>query len=390
MTTMQLPTFIPRPALLTRLRLLIALGVIGTLVGLIAAPKLTLGGLLLGACYSLGMGLGAMVIISLSYITKAGWSTALRRIPESMAATLPLTCLILLIILAAGFYQLYPWFNSHEHGHADASLTLWRKPAFFLARAAGCMIIWLIFSFAILRNSRKQDLSGDLRLTHRNVGLSAVFLFALAITLSLATFDWFMSLQPHWISTMLGVYHFSGLFQSAIAAMIVITILLQRAGLLQQIVKPAHLHDLGKYLFCFTTFWGYIWFCQYMLIWYSNIPEETSYFILRHNGPWLAVAYVTVAMNWAIPFFGLLSATTKRNDRLLFKLAVIVLIGHWIDLYGIIVPSLAGDATMIDFWSVLPSLILLPIFVLGMMRALRASPLMPARDPMLVESLHHH
>lgn len=390
MTTLQLPTFIPRPALVTRLRLLIALGVVGTLVGLIASPKLTLGGLLLGACYNLGMGLGAMVIIALGYITKAGWSAALRRIPESMAATLPLSCLILLIVLAAGFHQLYPWFSNPGHGHVDASLALWRKPAFFLARAAGCMIIWLIFTYAILRNSRKQDQSGDLNLTHHNVGLSGVFLMVLAITLSLATFDWFMSLQPHWISTMLGVYHFSGLFQAGIAAMIIIAILLQRAGYLGQIVKPAHLHDLGKYLFCFTTFWGYIWFCQYMLIWYSNIPEETSYFIVRHNGPWLAVAYATVILNWGIPFFGLLSSTTKRNDRLLFKIAVVVVIGHWVDLYGIIIPSLAGESHMIDFWSVLPSLILIPIFVLAMMRALRAWPLLPARDPMLVESLHLH
>lgn len=392
MTTLQVPMFLPRPSLMSRLRLLIILGLIVTVAGLFISPKLTLGGLLVSSFFTLGLALGAMVIIALDYVTKAGWGAALRRVPESMIATLPASSLVIFLVLVGGLYQLYPWAHpaTEGHGHVDASLAWWRQPHFFFARAAGCLLIWLLFAFALLRNSRRQDQTGEIALTHRNVGLSGAFLVAFAFTLSLASFDWLMGLQAHWISTMFAVYQFSGLFEAAIAAMIVAVVLLNRAGYLKEVVRPVHIHDMGKYLFAFATFWGYIWFCQYMLIWYSNIPEETTYFISRHNGPWLTVAFIVVTLNWAIPFFALLSANSKRKTNLLFRVAILVLIGHWIDLYAAVIPPLAGEAHAFRIWAILPSVFLLPLFVWGVLRALRAAPIMPARDPMLGESLHYH
>ena len=157
----------------------------------------------------------------------------------------------------------------------------WLSRPFFLMRAAIYSGIWILFAHAIRQRSRRQDHDGDPRWTHENFRLSAAFLVLFGITVTLASFDWVMSLEYHWFSTIFGVYNFAGLFQSGLAAIILVALWLERAGPLKNVLNEAHLHDLGKLLFAFSVFWAYIWFSQYMLIWYTNIPEETSYFVRR-------------------------------------------------------------------------------------------------------------
>lgn len=388
MTTIDFPFFTPRPKMLRVLRALAIGGAIGTLLGIYFAPTQTLSGLLLASCYTLGLALGALFIIALDYVTRAGWSTALRRVPESLVATMPLSAALLLVTLLAGLRQLYPWATAPEHGGGGA-LARWHSPIFFYARSALCLLIWLLFAWAIVHNSRRQDQAGGLLATYRNRRLAATFLPVFAITLSLASFDWLMSLHAHWVSTIFAAYHFAGLFQASIAAVALLVILLRRWGYLEDCLSPSHLHDLGKYLFAFSTFWAYIWFCQYMLIWYSNMPEEASYYVGASTDPVKPLALLSLVLNWVVPFFVLLSANAKRKEPVLLKVCVIVMIGHWIDLYSIVVPT-AGMNPHASLWPLVPSIAVAALFLLNYAKALGAGSLVPLRDPMLIESMHHH
>jgi len=163
-----------------------------------------------------------------------------------------------------------------------------------------------------------------------------------SVTFTLASVDWIMSLEPMWSSTIFGVYNFAGLFESGLAAIILAALWLERQGPLRGVLTEEHLHDLGKLLFAFSTFWAYIWFSQYMLIWYTNIPEETTYFLRRLHGVWLALFLANVVLNWVVPFAVLLRRDAKRMRRVLGLVAAVVLVGRLLDLYLMIFPSVKG------------------------------------------------
>ena len=194
---------------------------------------------------------------------------------------------------------------------------------FFLARAAVYLAVWGV----LLRRIRGQ-------------ASAAVFLVVFGVTVSLAGFDWFMALEPNWMSTMFGVYVFSGLFLGALAALAVGTVLLGRDG--DPGLSDAQFHDLGKMIFGFSMFWAYIWYCQYMLIWYTNIPEEITYFLRRHSGGWAVLSMTSVALNWLVPFCVLLPRWTKTDRKVLLRVGLVVLAGHWLDLYIMTMPRFAG------------------------------------------------
>jgi Ni/Fe-hydrogenase subunit HybB-like protein len=198
-----------------------------------------------------------------------------------------------------------------------------------------------------------------------------------------------MSLEPGWYSTIFGVYHFAGLFLAAIAAIVLLALWLERAGPLAGVLHEDHLHDFGKLIFSFSTFWAYIWFSQYMLIWYANIPEETTYFVARTHGAWLGFFVLNVVLNWGVPFAVLIRRDTKRDRRVLATVAVVVLVGRWIDLYLMILPPIIGERA-------LPGLLEIGVlaggaglFGLALARALRASPIVPIGDPDLRASLQY-
>jgi hypothetical protein len=181
------------------------------------------------------------------------------------------------------------------------------------------------------------------------VGRSALALVVLGLTVSFAGFDWIMSLEPLWFSTMFGVYQFAGVFASALAALVVFTAWLKRTGAGCADVGEKQLHDLGKLLFGFSCFWMYIWFSQYMLIWYVNIPEESVYFIRRTQGLWWPVTLLNLALNWGIPFFALLPRPAKRSWRVMVRISLVILAGRWLDLYLMVLPPLAGDQPACGF-----------------------------------------
>jgi hypothetical protein len=378
-------------SLVTALQVLMVFGGVTLFLGLALAPQRIWPNLLLAALWLLGVGLGGIAFVALQYVSGAEWSVAFRRVPEAMSAALKAGALLLAVILL-GYPKLYPWVGKVWE---DPEGTLWFKRAwlsqpFFLARSAVYLLTWLAFASAIVRTSRRQDESGEVELTRKNARLSAAFLVVFGLTFCLASFDWIMSLEPLWFSTIFGVYNFAGVFSSGLAVLIILAVWLQRQGALAHAVTEQHLLDLGRLLFAFCTFWMYTWFSQYMLIWYANIPEETAYFIRRTGAPWGALFLLNMLLNWAVPFLALLPRASKRNPRILVKVAWVIVAGRFLDLYLMIFPPLIGPKPALGVWEVGIWLGGLALTVLVVFRALARAPLVPLRDPSLAESLYYH
>ncbi|HVC98193.1 MAG TPA: hypothetical protein VND64_31270 [Pirellulales bacterium] len=369
-------------------RLLQALTLVGggTLAaGLFLAPQRTWAGLLLVSFYLVGLGLGSLLWVALHYVTGARWSVALRRVPEAMASVLPVAAVALAVVLLC-WPSLYPWSTSaFPEGYTSPMRQLWLTRPFFLLRAVVYLTLWLAFAKAIVRTSRRQDLHVDPAPTRKNIGLSAAFLVVFGITCWLASHDWIMSLEPGWASTIFGVYNFAGLFVSSLAAATLLVIWLRPRSALQAVVTDDHLHDLGTLVFAFSSFWMYAWFCQYMLIWYVNNPEETAYYLRRTSGTWPLLSLLCLVLIWGIPFLVLLFRRFKRNALVLSTVCVAVLAGRWLDLFLMIFPS-QGEAVAIP-GPIEAGLALgaAGVFLLVFFRGLGKASLVPRHDPFCFE-----
>jgi hypothetical protein len=378
--------FRPSEGFIRLMRVFAAAGVAAFGAGLLVAPQRIWPDLLMASYLLAGLGLAGIFFVALQYASGAGWSVSFRRVPEAMSAVLPYAALGLAIVFIFR-PSLYPWLGDSAHG---AFKHAWLNLPFFLARAALYLLVWIVFAFAIVRVSRRQDRDGDVAHTIKNVRLSVIFLVVFAITFWLASYDWIMSLEPDWYSTIFGVYNFAGLFSSGLAALILLVLWLRRSGPLHDFVNEEHLHDLGKLLFAFCTFWMYIWFSQYMLIWYADISEETIHFVRRQHEFWQPLFLLNMFLNWAIPFTILLPRAAKRSAATLAKVAVVVLLGRCLDLYLMIIPPFAGPNPAFGVWEVALLLGAFGVFVLVFIRALRQAPPVPIRDPYVMESLHYH
>ncbi len=387
----RLKGFCLKPAVAHGAKLSIAIGG-ATLIGsALILPQLMWASVLLVSFLMISLGLAGLLMIAFAYLTVAGWSTVLRRINEAMSSLLipGLIGIAAVLILRP---SLYPWISPQAGDHPLIGFKgYWLNHANWLIRAAVYAAIWLTFGFVLRWNSRRQDADGLVSHTRWNIAISAVFVICFSLSYWLASVDWLMSLEPHWYSTMYGVYHFAGLLSGGVACTIVMAVLLRNHGPLRGIVKEDHLHDLGKLLLAFTTFWAYIWFSQYMLIWYGNIPEETGHFIVRTSGLWMPLFYLNVALNWAIPFLALLPRAGKRDGSFLLMIALVVLVGRALDLYLSIIPSVSPTTPLAGLAPLLGAILLgLGVSILVLGKALGRSALVPLKDPYLQESLHHH
>jgi hypothetical protein len=301
--------------------------------------------LLLDGFYALSLCVSAMFFIATQRATSARWSAGLRRIPEAFMCAIPVFALLMIPLMAIGDARttLYSW--THPGAFADAPAIAGKArylhAPFIYVRIAVVFAIWVVFARAFRRASLRQDAAtgAGLRMHQRLDRLGAGFVVAFALTITLAAYDWLAALDPSWASTMFAVYVFAGVFMAGIAAVTLATVALARQQPLRAAVGEHQLHDLGKLMFAFSIFWGYIWVCQYLLIWYSNIPEEVTHFISRTNGGWLPLFVANVLINFVVPFLGLLSARAKTDPRRLALIAVVVLAGRWLDLYLVIMPT---------------------------------------------------
>jgi hypothetical protein len=366
----------------------VAIGGATAVLGGIVAPDRMWTSWLLVSYYALGLGLAGLCFVAIHYTTGASWSVAIRRVGEALAGTLPFSLSLLAVVLLAR-PQLYPWSSVEAASPVLAFKFFWLHRPFFLVRAAVYAVSWTAFAVAICRNSRRQDEDGHRRWTSANARLSAAFLVVFGVTFTLASVDWVMSLEPLWYSTIFGVYNFAGLFLSGLAAIIVVALWLERRGPLQSVLNDEHLHDLGKLLFGFSTFWMYIWFSEYLLIWYTNIPEETAYFVRRMHGAWLVLSLASIVLNWLGPFVVLLRRDTKRQRKTLGRVAAMVLVGRFVDLYVMIFPAIVGEMPRLGLWEIGLTAGGFGCFGLVLARILRGAPAVPIADPQLAESLHY-
>lgn len=289
------------------------------------------------------IGLGSLFLIALEYIAGADWSTPIRRIPEFFAGVLPVL-LILVIPLLVFNHDLFHW--AHEEAVADDKILQGKAPylnvTFFVIRTFVFIALWSLFYFVMTRNSRKQDQSKDQTLTKKNIRLAAVFIPVFALSLTFTAIDFMMSLEPHWFSTIFGVYFFGGIVVAALAAITLVVVKLKEKGYFSPWMNDDHLFSLGALLFAFINFWAYIAFSQFILIWYADLPEETFWFLTRWNGGWVFFSIGLIVIHFLVPYFALLTQPSKMDPKRLKFIAVWLLFAHHFDLFWLIMPNMGS------------------------------------------------
>lgn len=290
--------------------------------------------------FLISVGLGSLFLIALEYLAGAVWSAPYRRVIEIIASVLFVLPLVALPIYL-NMNDLFHWTHAGimKEDTALANKSGYLNLTFFSIRIVVFFMLWIIFYLILHRNSLKQDSSFDQTLTKKGIKWSAVFMPVFAITVTFSSIDWIMSLEPHWFSTIFGVYYFSGTVLAGLAAATFAIVLLNRKGYLVKGIKEEHYYSLGALLFAFINFWAYIAFSQFLLIWYANLPEETYWFLSRWEGGWLAFTIGLAFVHFVIPYFALLSQPSKMNEKRLLTMSVWILFAHFYDLYWLIMPT---------------------------------------------------
>lgn len=388
--TQRVPEFTPPRPVVKLLSGVAILGALVFLVGLFVSPHRIWAGYLVAFNYLVGLGIAGGVFVAVLFVSNAAWATALRRIPEAMTATLPVAGL-LGIILLFGIHSLYEW--SHSSTVANDPVLLGKSvylngPAFSI-RLVFYFATWILLLRLMLRCSRALDQKGAIPNPKKESLLAALFMIAFCITFSLASFDWLMSIEAHWFSTVFALYRLAGIGLSGLSAVIILAVGL-RNGPLRGVITESHLQDLGRLTLSLSIFWVYIWYCQYMLIWYTNMPEETSYYAIRSEAPWKVLTRASLVLNWLVPFLVLLPRTACRSSKVLVRVAIVILIGQALDLFLQVAPPLMGEDPVFGIWELGPLVAAVALFFLLTLRALRSAPLIPKGDPRLDYSLNYH
>jgi hypothetical protein len=356
---------------------LVVAGAAAIAAGLAVDPRRTWPTLLIDGFYTIAIAVAGVVFIALQFLTGATWNANLRRIPEALMAALPAAGVMMLALF---FGRDWIYAAHHAVDEAAAARTTYFGAPLFFGRMALFVAVWALFARLIRRASlqqdRQRDDDGAARQHERLIRYSAMFTVVFAISFSLASFDWLMSVVPRWTSTIFAVYWFAGVLSGGTAAITLAAVLLAERGYLAGIVDEARLHDLGKLLLAFTTFWAYIWLSQYLLIWYGNVPEEAAYYVSRTNDRWIALFLLNLVLNWVAPFFVLLPRDAKRSAAVLKWIAVVVLAGRWLDLYLTVMPEMISAPSVRPLDVVILCGYGAAVFLIAA-RALASAPLVP-------------
>jgi hypothetical protein len=348
--------------------------------------------------YAMSVGVLGMFFISTQRLSSAKWSATIRRIPEALTRVVP-AGIVILAVVAVVFHKIYPWgggvrpeWEEIKNGvHLEngvivhAGRELYLAPTFVYARMIISFVLWLAFTVWFRKTSTDADASKAAGLAaHRKLNrIGGTFGVLFAFTFTAIAYDFIVSLTPEWFTTMYAVFVFAGSFALAIATIAITLVFLIKRGAISKEVGYEPLHTLGTMLLAFSTFWAYIWTCQYLLIWYGNIPEEVTFYIPRSNSTWLFLFLANVFINWIIPFFALLPKSSKRSLKIMQAMCTLVIFGHWLDMYLLVMPSQYGDHLPLG-----PVEIGMAIGVIGMvaliiMRGLSRQPLVPTHDPVI-------
>ena len=366
-----------------------------------AMHERTYANLLLMGYYFACVCMSATFFLAVQFVAQAGWSASILRVPQAMAKNLPLASIILIAIISAGLFT-----HSLYHHWADPALldkgsdsydklidgkSAFLNIPFFLTRQFLFLGSYSIFSYFVTKWSYNEDLSGGLASYRKSFKYSCVFLVIYGFTTPVFAFDTIMSLEAHWFSTMFGWYNFASMWVSTLAIIAIVIILLKKAGYMSW-VNNSHLHNLGQFIFGFSIFWTYVWFAQFLLIYYANMSEETVYFHKRFNSYefWF---YLNLVLNFLSPLLLLMDRDNKRSINILLTVSIIVVCGHWVDYYQMIMPGVfefgPKDGSGFGILEIGIAAGFVGLFTYTTLSALSKKPLVAKNHPFLQESLHH-
>jgi len=339
------------------------------------------------------LSLGTLAFYAIQQVAQAGWSPVLFRVMQGITAYLPVGSVfffILLVLCGLHFNHLFIWLDPEVVKHDELIQTKsgYLNFPFWIIRAAIFLIGWNLYRYYSRKNCLAQDESNDNSFYKKNFNYSAGFLVFFIVTESIMSWDWIMSIDPHWFSTLFGWYVFASFFVSGITMICMVTLYLKSKGYLEN-VNSSHIHDLAKFMFGISVFWTYLWFSQFMLIWYANIPEEITYFITRiqeYNLPFFGA----VVMNFLFPVLILINTDFKRITWILVMAGTVILLGHYVDFFNMIMPGTVGSSWFIGVSEIASVLFFLGLFIFVVFSALTKAPLLPKRNPFIEESKHFH
>ncbi|MAC94797.1 MAG: quinol:cytochrome C oxidoreductase [Flavobacteriales bacterium] len=341
--------------------------------------------------------LGALFFLALQYATEASYMVVVKRVIEGTSQFIYIGAAILIVFFLAGtfhWHHIYHWMDPEVYNpdsdHYDAIIAgkaAYLNQPFFWIRTLAYLGVWCYFAYLFRKRSLMEDELGGTKTHFKNITSAAIFLVFFAFTSSTASWDWIMSIDTHWFSTLFGWYVFSGIWVSAMIFLVLVTIYLKGKGFLPAVNK-SHIHDLGKWMFAISFLWSYLWFSQFELIWYSNIPEEVTYYITRiEHFKWLF--FGIFFMNFVFPMVILMARDAKRTIGYLIVVGLIIFVGHWFDVYLMVVPGTLGELHF-GFMEIGMFLGFLGLFLYVVFNAFTKAPMMVKNHPYLEESKHLH
>jgi hypothetical protein len=384
--------------------ILMAVGILFTIIGVVSnigehnlIQRLMADGLINGF-YFFAIGLGALFFLALQYATETGWYASIKRVIEAVAGFLPygmgILGAVLLIITFLDGAHVYLWMDSdyvtpgsHHYDEIIDGKSGYLNKIFFWIRTLVYFTVYFLYWRGFKNRSLLEDKVGGTEIHFLNYKKSAVFLVFFAVFSSSSAWDWIMSIDVHWFSTLFGWYVFAGMWCTAMTVLVILTLYLKKSGYLPK-VNENHIHDLGKWTFAISFLWSYLWFSQFMLIWYANIGEEVVYYMTRIEH-YKFLYFGMFFINFAFPMLVLMSRDAKRHAGILSFVGVIILVGHWLDVYIMISAGSLGAQAKIGFMEIGLALLGLGFFIRTILNNLTKAPLTPVNHPFLDESIHH-
>src|SRR5574343_38615 len=353
---------------------------------------------LINSFFFFAIGLGALFFLALQYATETGWYASVKRVIEAVAGFLPygmaMLALTLLTITFMKGAHIYAWMDpevttkgGHHYDEIIAGKAAYLNPIFFWIRTVVYMAVYFLFLRGFRMRSLEEDRIGGTDLHFKNYRKAATFLVFFAVFSSTSAWDWLMSIDVHWFSTLFGWYTFAGMWVSTMTVLVMLTLYLKKLGYLPK-VNDSHIHDLGKWTFATSFLWSYLWFSQFMLIWYANIGEEVVYYITRIEH-YKVMYFGMFLINFAFPMLILMSRDAKSNAGILSLVGVIILVGHWLDVYIMVSAGSMGQSAKIGFLEIGMAVLVAGFFIRVILNNLTKAPLTPVNHPFLDESIHH-
>lgn len=348
---------------------------------------------LVDSFFFFAIGLGALFFLALQYATETGWYASVKRVIEAVTGFMPYGVgLMIVTLLAITFMDgahIYVWMDPNvvEHDSIIEGKSMFLNKGFFWIRTVVYLAVYVIFWWGFRKRSLEEDRVGGTDIHFKNYKKGATFLVLFAVFSSTSAWDWLMSIDVHWFSTLFGWYVFAGMWCSAMIIIVTLTLYLKKQGYLPK-VNESHIHDLGKWTFAISFLWSYLWFSQFMLIWYANIPEETTYHLTRIED-FRAMYFGMFIINFAFPMLLLMSRDAKRHAGILTFVGLVVLCGHWVDTYLMVMGGSMGKHAYIGFMEIGMALLVFGFFIRMILVNLTKAPLTPVNHPFLDESIHH-